>query len=62
MLIVFIRYRGYMVYVRPFVDHKKAMDHFVEMYGNLFNEAVLGLTNETEIPLGPKRKRETFIV
>jgi len=62
MLVVFIRYKGYVVYVCSFKNHKKAIDHFVEMYENLFNGAVLGLTKETEIPLGPSKKIEPFLV
>jgi len=62
MLSVFIRYKGYVVYVRSFMDHKKAIDHFCEIYGNLYNGAILGLTKETEIPLGPNKKTDPFLV
>jgi len=53
VLTVFIRYKKWMVYVRPFEDHKEAIDHFCDLYGNLYNDAVLGITNHEEIPLGP---------
>lgn len=62
VLTVFIRYRDYVVYLRPFKDHKKAMDHFVELYGNLYNDAVLGITEDMVIPLGPDGNIDKFVV
>lgn len=61
-LTVFIQYREWIVYARPFEDHKEAIDHFCELYGNVYNDAVLGITNQTEIQLGPVRKTGHFIV
>jgi len=61
-LAVFIKYREWVVYVRQFKEHKEAIDHFCELYGNVYNDAVLGITNQTEIQLGPQRRTGLFIV
>jgi len=64
MLTVFIVINGYVVYARPFENHKEAIDHFCELRveGMLFNDSALGITNVTEIPLKPSDERPPFVV
>jgi len=62
LLTVYIRYKSWVVYMRPFKDHKKAIDHFVELHGYTYNDSVLAITNETEIQLGPTDWGKKFIV
>lgn len=54
MLTVFISYRGRIVYLHPFSDHKEAIEHFskIRVDSLLDDEAVLGITNEKTISLG----------
>ena len=54
MLTVIIEHKNEVVYLKPFEDHREAIDHFCELYGNLHNDACLTITNLEEIPLSEK--------
>jgi len=58
MLTVFIQYKDKILYLRPFEDHKEAIDFYAELFdGCTFHDSVLGITTETEIKLGEPKKQ-----
>ena len=61
MLTVIIRHRENIVYLRPFNSHKEAIDHFCELYGNLFDDAELELTNDTIIPMKAEPEEPFYV-
>ena len=60
MLTVFIEHDGKIVFYKPFIDHKEAIDFYAEIFENGYthDDAVIGITNETEINLGEPKKIE----
>ena len=63
MLTVLIYYEDSVVYLRPFNNHKEAIDHYCDLYGHLFNGATLELSSHTVIPLIPEEEiKEPFYV
>lgn len=57
MLTVFVQHDNKIVYIKPFKDHKEAIEFYAKLYdGHLYHDAVLGLTSETELNLGEPKK------
>jgi hypothetical protein len=56
MLTVIIEYDGMVVYLKPFDNNEEAIDHFADLYGNLYNDARLIITNKAEVYLGEPKK------
>lgn len=56
MLIVFIEYRGRVIYINAFKDHKEAIKHYseIEVCSWMDDEAHVRLTNREFVPLGEK--------
>jgi len=61
MLTVIIRHGENIIYLKPFNSHKEAIDHFCDLYGFLFDDAELELTNDTVIPLKPEEEDPFYV-
>jgi len=61
MLTVFIIHKNEVIYIKKFEDEEEALDHATDLVPLIVKGVGIGITRG-KVPLGSKKKTESFVV